>query len=121
MNRTRLSLFYVAGYLTFAGVGLLLAPRMLLKLMLSNGDYGEAFPRFAGSLMLALAIVVLRLIQKRAVDLYPTTIQIRALIAATISWLYADTRDPFFLVVLGVVGAGMVFTGYSLWKDRQNS
>lgn len=111
---------YVVAYLSFAGAGLMIAPRALLKLMLSTGDYGEAFPRFAGSLMLALAMVVLRLIQTRSDALYPTTIQIRALIAATICWLYADTRDPFFLVVLGVVGAGMVFTGYSLWKDRQN-
>ncbi len=120
MNRTRLSLYYVVAYLTFAGAGLMIAPRALLKMMLSNGDYGEAFPRFTGSLMLALAIVVMRLIQTRAVNLYPTTIQIRALIAATFCWLYAETHDPFFLVVLGVVAAGMVFTAYSLWIDRQS-
>lgn len=121
MNRTRLSLYYVVGYLSFAGIGLLIAPRTILKLMLSNADYGEVFPRFTGSMMLALAIVVLRLIQARAYQLYPTTIQIRALIAATICWLYADTHDPFFLVVLGIVAAGMVFTGYCLWKDHGTS
>lgn len=44
MNRTRLSLYYLAGYLTFAGLALLLVPTFALKLLLSNGDYGEVFP-----------------------------------------------------------------------------
>jgi hypothetical protein len=58
MHRTRLSLFYLAGYLTFAGLALLLVPSFALKLLLSNGDYGDVFPRLAGMLLLGLAMVV---------------------------------------------------------------
>ncbi len=38
MTRTRLSLFYLAGYLAFAGLALLLVPTFALRLLLSNGD-----------------------------------------------------------------------------------
>jgi len=48
MERTRLSLFYLVGYLIPSGVMLLIAPRFTLKLLLSNSDYGDVFPRAAG-------------------------------------------------------------------------
>lgn len=48
MHRTRLSLLYLAGYLTFAGLALLLVPTFALRLLFSNGDYGGVFPRLAG-------------------------------------------------------------------------
>src|SRR5258706_309275 len=48
MTRTRFSLFYLAGYLIPAGLLLLLAPTFSTRLLLSNGDYGDVFPRLAG-------------------------------------------------------------------------
>ena len=47
MIRTRLSLFYLAGYLIPAGLLLLFAPTFALRLLLSNGEYGDVFPRMA--------------------------------------------------------------------------
>src|SRR6516225_8656094 len=47
MKKTRLSLFYLGSYLTIIGLGLLLAPHDTLKLLLSNGDYGDVIPRVA--------------------------------------------------------------------------
>ena len=41
MKKTKLSLYYVASYLTVSGLALTLAPTFALKLFLSNGEYGE--------------------------------------------------------------------------------
>ena len=49
---------------------------------------------------------------------YPTTIVVRLLISATLIGLFAETRDPFFLVVLTVVVIGIALTGLSLLADR---
>jgi len=45
MNRTRLSLLYSGSYLFTIVIGLLFAPRETLKILQSNGDYGDVFPR----------------------------------------------------------------------------
>jgi hypothetical protein len=41
----------LGSYLFIIGIGLLLAPRETLKILQSNGDYGDVFPRVAGMLM----------------------------------------------------------------------
>jgi hypothetical protein len=51
--------------------------------------------------------------------LYPTTVLIRLLISATLIGLYAQTSDPFFLVVLAVVVVGIVLTATSFVLDRR--
>ena len=56
MNKTRLSLFYLGSYLTLGGVGLLLVPHWTLKVLQSNRDYGDIFPRLAGMLMSGLGL-----------------------------------------------------------------
>ncbi len=45
MKKTHLSLYYLVGYLIPAGIGLIAAPQFVLKLLLSNGDYGDVMPR----------------------------------------------------------------------------
>ena len=42
MNRTHLSLYYLAGYLLPAGILLLLVPDFATKLLLSNRTYDDA-------------------------------------------------------------------------------
>jgi len=75
MRRTRLSLFYLAGYLLPTGVLLLVAPDLSLRLLLSNGDYGsDVFLRVAGLLLLAIGIIVVQIIRLRAEVLYSTTL-----------------------------------------------
>ena len=119
MRRTRLSLFYLAGYLLPTGLLWLVAPRATFKLMLSNGDYGsDVFPRVAGLLLLAIGIIVVQIIRLRAEVLYATTLMVRSVFLAGFLGFYWYTRDPLFLVVLGVVGLGVVLTGTSYWLDR---
>ena len=118
MNRTRLSLYYLAGYLTFAGLALLLVPSFALKLLLSNGDYGETFPRLAGMLLIGLAILVTQIIRHRIEVLYPTTLVVRLFFLVVFAYLFLSSSDPFFLVVFGIVLLGVVLTGYSYLTER---
>jgi thiol:disulfide interchange protein len=118
MNRTRLSLFYLAGYLTFAGLALLLVPTFALKLLLSNGDYGEDFPRMAGMLLVGLAILITQIIRHRVEVLYPTTLVVRIFFLVVFAYLYLTSSDPFFLVVFGIVALGVILTGYSYLTER---
>jgi uncharacterized protein YjeT (DUF2065 family) len=119
MRRTRLSLFYLAGYLLPTGLLLLVAPRTTLRLLLSSGNYGDVFPRVAGILLLAIGIIVLQIIRHRAEALYPTTLGVRALFLVGFLGFYWYTRDPLFLVLLAVVGLGFILTGTSYWLDRR--
>ena len=119
MNRTRLSLFYLAGYLTFAGLALLLVPSFALKLLLSNGDYGDVFPRLAGMLLLGLAILVTQIIRHRVEVLYPTTLMVRLFFLVVFAYLFLSSDDPFFLVVFGIVLVGVVLTGYSYLTEHR--
>jgi hypothetical protein len=118
MHRTRLSLFYLAGYLTFAGLALLLVPTFALQLLFSNGDYGEVFPRLAGMLLLGLAILITQIIRRRIEVLYTTTLVVRLFFLVVLAYLFLSSNDPFFLVVFGIVLLGVIFTGYSYLTER---
>jgi uncharacterized protein YjeT (DUF2065 family) len=74
MTKTRLSLFYLAGYLLPSGLGLLLAPRLTAKLLLSNAEYDTIMLRLAGMFLLGLGIIVVQLIRLRIEVLYSTTL-----------------------------------------------
>ncbi len=119
MRRTNLSLIYVAGYLLAAGVFLLLAPRLALRLLLSTGDYGEILPRLVGVLLLGLGILVVQIIRYRVTALYTTTLAVRAIFCVGFVVLYLLSRDPLFLVLLAVVAIGMLGTSVSYLLDSR--
>jgi hypothetical protein len=120
MNKTRLSLYYPATYLTVAGLSLLLAPQLSLKLLLSNGDYGDVFPRVAGMIILGLGLIVIQVIRLRQEQLYSTLWAIRLFFCIGWLGLYLYTRDPYFMVLLAIVGIGFVWTGINLLQERRN-
>jgi hypothetical protein len=119
MNRTRLSLVYLASYLGLGGAGLLLAPQLSLDLLGAKRSYDPVFIQFSGMFMLAMSGVVITFIQHRLEALYKNTIIIRGFFLVCLIWFYRETRDPLFLVILGVVGLGVLFTGISLALDRR--
>jgi hypothetical protein len=118
MNRTRLSLHYLYSYLIVIGLALLFFPKEGLRLLLSNGDYGDIMPRFAGMLMAGLGMNIFGIVLSRAQALYPRTLLVRAFFLVCIITFYATTRDPFFLVLLAVVGFGFVWTGLSYLSEK---
>ena len=119
MNKTRLSLYYPATYLTVAGVLLLVAPQFSMRLLFSNGDYDDVFPRVAGMMILGLGLIVIQVIRLRQEQLYSTLWAIRLLFC--LGWLgfYFYTRDPYFLVLLAIVGVGFIWTGINLLQERR--
>lgn len=120
MKRTRLSLFYLAGYLLPTGLLWLVIPGPTFRLMLSNGDYGsDVFPRVAGLLLIGIGIFVVQIIRLRAESLYSTTLMVRCAFLVGFLGFYVQTHDPLFLVVLGVVAIGFLLTGTSYLLDRR--
>lgn len=119
---TRLSLFYVAGYLFPTGAGLLGAPDQALQLFRSTGDYGSVFPRALGLLLLGLGLITVQLIRHRSEPLYPTTVAVRGLFLAGFAWLYWMSLDPFFLIIIAIVAFGVLLTStclaVDLWRGR---
>jgi uncharacterized protein YjeT (DUF2065 family) len=120
MRRTNLSLYYLAGYLVPAGLLLVFVPESATKLLLSNHTYDYAPFRLAGVLLLVLGILIVQIIRHKLSMLYSTTLVARALISATLLWLFAMTGDPFFAVILVVVLIGVALTGVSYVLDRRD-
>jgi len=119
MRRSRASLFYLAGYLIPTAFGLLLLPDLVFRLLQSTGHYGDVIPRLAGGLLLALGMIVVQVIRHRLDVLYPTVVGVRVVLVAILVALFAYTRDPFFLIVTGVVALGMVWTAIAIFTDRR--
>lgn len=120
MRRTNLSLIYVATYLLASGSFLIVAPRLALQLLLSSGDYGEIFPRLGGLLLLGLGLLVAQIVRHRITALYATTLAVRGIFCIGFVVLYTLSRDPLFLVLLGVVGIGVVATSISYVLDSRD-
>ena len=120
MKRTRLSLFYLAGYLLPAGVALMAAPQLALKLLLSNGEYGDVMPRLVGVLLFALGLIIVQIIRFRVEVLYTTALGLRVIILAVLFGLDFYSRDPLFRVLIGIVGFGVILTAVSYLLDRQS-
>ena len=120
MQRTHLSLYYLFSYLIVAGIALVVAPQFALRLLFSNGNYGDVMPRLLGVVLFALGIFVLQLVRHRVEVLYPTTLAVRAVILAVLLGLYLSSGDLLFIALLVIVGFGFVLTGVSYWLDRQS-
>lgn len=110
MTRTRLSLYYLATYLSLTGVAFLLAPQWALGLLFATGHYENAFVRFVGAFMIALAVLVLQIIRHRLELLYLTTLGVRLFFLAVIVALYVESRDPLFIAIFCVVAVGVGLT-----------
>ncbi len=113
-----MSLYYLAGYLLLGGLGLLLVPDQTLRLLLSNGHYGDIFPRLAGMLMSGLGLTIAGIIRARAQVLYPATLAVRLYFIVCLLGLHWVSADPLFLVILGVVLLGFAMTLTSYLTDR---
>ena len=116
--RTRLCLWYVAGYLFVTGIALLVAPGASLRLMLATGDYGELMPRWLAMMSLGLAALISQTVRLRVKVLYPLGFFMPAGMMVGFVGLYSLSGDPLFLTVLVVVGIGVALTGASLLFDR---
>ena len=77
-----------------------------LEVLLSNGDYGNIFPQLVGMFASGFGLNVLGIIRARAEVLYPATLMVRSYFLVCLVVLYRMSRDPMFLVIIGVVVLG---------------
>jgi hypothetical protein len=118
VERTRKTLFVPASYLLSGGLGLVVMPDIALKLMLSNGAYGDVMPRFAGVLTIGLGALVVLVIRHRLEALYLPLVFVRAFFCTGYVALYLMSSDPFFLVLLALVGFGATMTAVQYLRER---
>jgi hypothetical protein len=90
-------------------------------MLLSDVEYDPIAMRFSGVFVLGLAIIVLQAIRLRFDALYPTLIGVRVVFCAIYIVMFAQTHNPFFLVVLGIVGAGLVASSVAYARDRSSA
>lgn len=121
MRWTRLSFFYLVGYLSVGGAGLLFAPEIALHLLGATGSYPAVLARLLGALLLAFGIIVGQIMRRRIEALYGTTLIVRVLLLGTLLVLYAQSRDPLFAVLAAIVGLGMLLTTAGLLTDRRTA
>src|SRR5262245_38586520 len=109
----RLTFGYLAGYLLVGGLGLLVNPDVTLRLLFSNGAYGDVMPRFAAVFMIVLGGVIFQFARARDFRYYGFTILARTFIVVVLTALFFKTRDPLFLVLVGVVLVGLLPSIYA--------
>ena len=108
----RLTLSYLAGYLLVGGLGFLVAPDVALRLLLSNGAYGDIMPRVVGLFMLVLGGFILQFVRARDYRYYLYAVVARSFIVLVLTALYFRARDPLFLVLDAIVLIGLLPSTY---------
>lgn len=121
LEKTRTSLFYLASYLWLGGIGMMAAPALAAELLQSNADYPPVILRALGMFMIGLGVIVVQIIRHRLGVLYPTTLAVRLFFCLCLAWFYVATRDPFFVVLLLIVGFGVALTGLTYLRERRTS
>jgi uncharacterized protein YjeT (DUF2065 family) len=104
----RLTLIYLSTYLLIGGLGLLLFPDLTLRLMQSNGTYGDVMPRVVGMFMIVLGSVILQFVRAQDYRYYLYTVVARAFIVLVLTTLYFRCHDPLFLVLDAIVLVGLL-------------
>lgn len=119
MPKTHLSLYYLTTYLIASGLFLMIIPDFALKLLFSNGSYGDVMPRLVGLIAFALGVVVLQIVRHHVEVLYTTLLGVRVVLILVILGLYFYSHDPFFISLFFVVALGVVLTATGYYLDRQ--
>jgi uncharacterized protein YjeT (DUF2065 family) len=104
----RLTFGYLAAYLLIGGLGLIVAPTFALRLLLSNGTYGDIMPRLTGLFMFVLGGVIVQFVRARDYSYYLYTVVARSFIVVVMTALYFKARDPLFLVLDAIVLIGLL-------------
>ena len=121
LQKTKLSLYYLASYLSFGGLAFLLVPDIALQLFFSTGTYSEVMVRFVGALLLSLGILIIQMIRYDITELYSSTLIVRSFLLVAIFSLYIISNDPMMIILLLIVGLGFVLTSTSYILDRKST
>src|SRR5262245_23537612 len=104
----RLTFIYLASYLIVGGGALLVAPEFALRLLRSNGEYGDVMPRLFGLFMFVLGGIIVEFLRARDYRYYLYTVMARCFIVLVMTALYFKARDPLLLVLDAIVLIGLL-------------
>ena len=116
----RLSFWYPISYLVPASLVLIFAPQFLLD-NFSTGHYSIPMTRLAGAAMLGFTILVVSIVYYRIEKLYDMLIYVRIPVLGIITWLYLDTHDLLFLILILTVFPGVIFSSIGKWYDQKSN
>jgi hypothetical protein len=121
MERTRKSLYYAAGYLYFGGAGFLLAPSVMLDIFFAEGIYSSVTLRMIGAVMLSAGIVVSKVIERSMEALYVQYLYARIPVLLCLAYIYWDSLDRMWLIILVVVLVGWLYSLCAFLLDRRDA
>ena len=117
LPRTRLSLYYLAGYTLPVGLALMFVPHKTMQLLFSNHVYDDLGLRIGGVFLFALGLIVVGMIIRELSRAYTLTLFVRAFIITALLTLYAQYGDPALLTTSAVVTIGWILTFLGWRKD----
>lgn len=117
---TRLSFWYPISYLVPASLVLIFAPEFLLD-NFSNGHYSIPMTKLAGAAMMGFTILVLSIFFTRSEQLYNAVIYVRLPVMAVVAWLYMQTHDPLFLILVATVLPGVIISSIAKRYDAKRN
>jgi hypothetical protein len=119
LPRTRLSLYYLAGYTLPVGLSLMFVPQLTMQLLFSNHVYDDLGLRLGGVFLFSLGLIVVGMIVREVSRAYVITLFVRAFIIAALLTLFTQYRDPALLATSAVVTIGWILTFLGWRKDSE--
>lgn len=119
LPRTRLSLYYLAGYTLPVGLSLMFVPQLTMQLLFSNHVYDDLGLRIGGVFLFSLGLIVVGMIVREVSRAYVITLFVRAFIIAALLALFTQYRDPALLATSAVVTIGWILTFLGWRKDSE--
>ncbi|SHH41629.1 hypothetical protein [Bradyrhizobium erythrophlei] len=119
LPRTRLSLYYLAGYTLPVGLSLMFVPQLTMQLLFSNHVYDDLGLRIGGVFLFSLGLIVVGMIVREVSRAYVITLFVRAFIIAALLTLFTQYRDPALLATSAVVTIGWILTFLGWRKDSE--
>ena len=117
LPRTRLSLYYLAGYTLPVGLALMFVPQLTMQLLFSNHVYDDLGLRIGGVFLFSLGLIVAGMIIREVSRAYVITLFVRAFIITALLTLFIQYRDPALLATSTVVTIGWILTFLGWRKD----
>jgi len=111
----------VAGYLYFGGAGFLLLPSVMVKVFLAEGIYSMLTLRLLGGVMLAMGMLVSAMIEQRVEGLFRQTIMACIPMLIALAYVYYDSLDRMWAILLGIVLGGWLASILCYWQDRREA
>ncbi len=114
----KITLIYLAAYLTIGGIGFGFFPSFAIKIFMSTGDYGDVMPRMVGMFMIVLGLLIITIVKNEDYKYYLPTIIARTFILVFMVYLYFITDDILFIFLIVIVSLGLLPSIFVYLKDK---